>query len=352
MGQSPFAAKTWLYLRSSMVALVLALFISIIIERSQVSCWQTSISAYYYTPVQSVFVGVLVALGACLIALRGNTDLEDVVLNFAGMLAPVVALVPTPQRGDCTSAPDDVPSRDINIANNMLTLLILGAVVLGFAVLMLWLRPGAWGAITRLEVVGLVLAGALLAATWYLFAAERTWFTNNAHPIAAISLFAFIIVAVICDAWQARLTTRGRPFAKWYWTIAGAMVGTALVVFVVKVLSAHNDTQNANLAFLDRGWHHWVGIIEATEIALFAVFWIVQTVELLHAGFRDREEANAEQATRHLVKSVAGGQAGKPTAEVRSALLAAFGEAGGPSPDFARLDNWSQAISDRRRPSF
>ena len=68
-------------------------------------CLQPSISAYYYTPVGAVFIGVLVTMGVCLVALKGNTDGEDVLMNLAGMLAPGVAFIPTPDAGTCRSAP-------------------------------------------------------------------------------------------------------------------------------------------------------------------------------------------------------------------------------------------------------
>ena len=45
--------------------------------------------------MRGAFVFSLAALGACLIAYKGNDAVEDVLLNFAGFMAFVVALVPT-----------------------------------------------------------------------------------------------------------------------------------------------------------------------------------------------------------------------------------------------------------------
>ena len=90
-----YAKKSYRYLRLSIVIMVAALIVSVIIERLNASCWQGSFSAYYYTPVHAVFVGSLVATGACLIAIKAADDWEDMLLNVAGMLAPVVAFVPT-----------------------------------------------------------------------------------------------------------------------------------------------------------------------------------------------------------------------------------------------------------------
>ena len=112
-GERPeFTIKTWRYLRLGMIALVIALSAAITYEviRRDDGCVQTSISAYYYTHAQAIFVGSLIAIGACLICLRGSTEPEDILLNLAGMLAPVVAIVPTPHAGKCASL-DGTPSR-------------------------------------------------------------------------------------------------------------------------------------------------------------------------------------------------------------------------------------------------
>ncbi|MGN6415164.1 MAG: hypothetical protein ACTHL4_14505, partial [Flexivirga sp.] len=86
---------TYRYLRFCLLALLLALTIALGIETVR-GGWQTSISAYYYTPAGPVFVAVLASVGVCLVALRGYTDAENVCLDLAGISAPMVAFVPTP----------------------------------------------------------------------------------------------------------------------------------------------------------------------------------------------------------------------------------------------------------------
>ncbi|MBN1308142.1 MAG: hypothetical protein JXA18_09510 [Chitinispirillaceae bacterium] len=56
---------------------------------------QGSISAYYHTPMRNWFVGPLWALGICLIVYRGYGTTENRILNVAGVLAILVALLPT-----------------------------------------------------------------------------------------------------------------------------------------------------------------------------------------------------------------------------------------------------------------
>src|SRR3954469_3108435 len=139
--QHDYAIRTWRYLRLAMVALVVGLFAAVLFEWSadHRTCFQASLSAYYYTPVRPFFVSALLAIGVCLVCLRGNTDPEDVLLNVAGVAAAVVGLVPTTHIGTCMSTPvgehDGV--RDViagNVVNNVFALLVTGAaglVVLG-----------------------------------------------------------------------------------------------------------------------------------------------------------------------------------------------------------------------------
>ena len=56
--------------------------------------YQPSLSDYYYTRMGDVFVGMLIAIGASLTVYAGYSRQEDRVLNMAGVLAVIVALVP------------------------------------------------------------------------------------------------------------------------------------------------------------------------------------------------------------------------------------------------------------------
>ena len=129
------AVKTYNYLRIALAALVLLLYTSVVLEWWAAGrCLQSSISAYYYTPVHAVFIGVLVTMGVCLVALKGNTDGEDVLMNLAGLLAPGVAFIPTPGAEQCSSAPLITPDIPAAVANNMPALFVTGLVAGVFAV--------------------------------------------------------------------------------------------------------------------------------------------------------------------------------------------------------------------------
>lgn len=56
---------------------------------------QGSISDYYHTPMRNVFVGSLFAVGMLLYFYKGVTNEENIALNFAGVFAVLVALLPT-----------------------------------------------------------------------------------------------------------------------------------------------------------------------------------------------------------------------------------------------------------------
>lgn len=72
------AVKTYNYLRMAMIALVVTLGTSVIVEWWQggKQCLQTSISAYYYTPAQAIFAGSLIAIGVCMVVIKGTVRLR------------------------------------------------------------------------------------------------------------------------------------------------------------------------------------------------------------------------------------------------------------------------------------
>jgi accessory gene regulator protein AgrB len=286
--KSQAVKRTYLYLRIGMIGAVVLLGVSVGYERSQVSCFQTSISAYYYTPVRAMFVGSLLAVGLALIIYKGRTIWEDASLNFAGMLAPVVAVAPTMDVGTCWSTPPTSPPvlSDGSLAewvvtgieNNFTALLITGGIGLlvsyGIAT---WLkrsglaplRAGLQDALdlapvrreTRETNASLVVTGLVLLLGLWLF---RTWseFNTRAHGYAAILMFVFLGLAIIAHAWADRQEgEREKRFSRLYMAIAGAMLLGGIIIWVTRIADEHT-----------------VLVVEAYEIALFASYWIAQTV--------------------------------------------------------------------------
>ncbi len=269
--------KTYRYLRIAMVLLVLLLAASVLREAAAVGfdCAQKSISGYYYTPAQGVFVGALVAIGACLVVIKGSTDTEDVLLNIAGMLMPVVAFVPTPFEAGCSSTPVQAARVNENVTNNVFALLVMGAVALLVAAYFkrhgpaeMERRAFAWGTGASV-VVYLVVA--------VTYAADRAFFIKVAHYGAAIPMFGCFVAVALIDARLFGLgpdpTRRTRPWLNRY-----ALVAEGMVASIVLGAAAH-------VVF---GWEHWLLAVESALIALFAWFWVLQTRQLWSTGFWER----------------------------------------------------------------
>ncbi len=279
--QSTSAIKTYRYLRLAMVAMIGLLAVSLVIEwwKTGRSCLQTSISAYYYTPVAAIFVGTLITIGICMVALKGNSEREDVLLNVAGMLAPVVALVPTPGKGTCHSAAVTLSDTRANVGNNMLALMVVAAVCLLITGYILFRTAPEFKYLAGLAVAGIIIVGAIGC-----FFLNRDGLIKVAHYSAAVAMFVCIVGVVLLNAYQFGRKATGQTGSKppppnRYFTIAVAMVAGPVLMW---------------LADLVWGWDHAVLWIEGLLIVLFALFWLIQTQELWNEGVR--EEIPAPQA--------------------------------------------------------
>jgi hypothetical protein len=237
-------------------------------------CLKSSISAYYYSPVRGFFVSALMAIGVCLVCLQGSTALEDALLNLAGMLAPVVALVPTPyEANNCPSASRNDHSSSPDVANNMTALLVLGGIAL-VVTIALAARNGE----SREIWLGILGAVLLWAATAAVFVASRGLFERKAHYAAAIVMFLAIIVVVSINAlhFGRRELAQGDGAGRGVYANRYAVIAVSMVVSVAVVLTWKWTA----------GFEHWVLAIEAALIALFAAFWVAQTAELWNRGLR------------------------------------------------------------------
>ena len=276
------ALRTYAFLRAGVVVVIVFLAVSIFKEREAAGCLQGSISAYYYLPPQSVFVGSLVALGFVMIVLWGKTPWEDGLMNLAGMLAPVVAFVPTTETKKCgltDAAGERVKGQDEEneiiragheaVVNNMGAYLWVIAVVLAAMLVVgiaahfmgsgsIVLHPWAYWSPWAVAVV-LWLAGS------FAFNHREDWFFENAHTWSAIGLFSFFVLAIIAigiDRWRGNDRTHDAPSRAWavtYWVLSAVMVAGAGLLFLV----------------LDHD--HRVFWVEAWMIGGLATFWALQT---------------------------------------------------------------------------
>jgi small-conductance mechanosensitive channel len=217
-------------------------------------------------------------MGVSLVALRGNTDWEDVLLNLAGVCAPVVAFVPYPRPGTCGSVLTDAKNRLANIDNNMLGLLVaggLGLLVVG-VLTHLSLRSARPDRPGPVALLGFWAIGVLFLATTAVYAWDRTFLLDHGHDIAAGAMFGFIFVNVWLNAAALHETNNARA-RRSLWRNRYTVVGTLMVVAVV-----------ANFVARLAGYRWWVLTLEASMIVLFAWFWVAQTIELWNQGLRGR----------------------------------------------------------------
>ncbi|MGI8984777.1 MAG: hypothetical protein ACR2HM_09650 [Acidimicrobiales bacterium] len=288
--RSADAIKTYRYLRIGMVGAVVLLGAAIGWERWQVgrlgrACLQTSISAYYYTPVRAAFVGSLMVIGFALIMIKGRRSYEDICLNVAGMFAPVVAIVPTGDLGVFTTGtgaseatvprcrPSTLLSEDGRIpadvivsivGNNFRALLIAGSLGLAVAlVIALFVNRGvnnAMAAVGTGTTVSLLVTAGALALGWILISVWDS-FPTQAHTPAAVLMFVALTLAVAGKATDHRRDAN-RTLFRLYTIVAVAMSAGGIAIQVFQL-----------------GRDHTTFLLEAWEIGLFAAFWVIQTAE-------------------------------------------------------------------------
>jgi hypothetical protein len=299
---SETALKSYRYLRITLVALLVALATAVFYQSGRQDFHLlSSVSAYYYTPAQAIFVGALLGMAACMIALKGTTGLEDLFLNLGGMFAAVVAVVPTSRgqdyeaavrackatagplltdqasgRLDCPTVQALADATRANVQNNMFSLLVVG--FLGLLVTaLLGVKGKALEANGGVDWRGFGVAGALFLAIAVTFSATQEWFVGHAHFVAAAGLFVCIVVVVVQNifrhraesglaaepGWGRRLFASSDRGNAYVW-IARLMVPATIVVTLLW------GTHVISL--------FWLEIFVAF---FFAAFWTTQTVEQL-----------------------------------------------------------------------
>lgn len=301
------ALRTYTALRLGSVAVIAVLAISLWLEHRIDNCWQTSISAYYYTGVQSVFVGALITLGFVMVVLWGKTAFEDGFLNIAGMLAPVVAFVPTNDAVKCgitqangrPASPEEaqqvIDAREHAIYNNMEAyVIVLTAVVLILLLLGVAAYQLEWKSITEHPVAywgpwAMALAVAIIG--WALVNQDdHDALVHHTHSYAATFMFIFIGVVVAGvghQKWTGKHERDEVPHKGWagtYWILASLMLIGGLAINFVP--GSHDFETHRTI---------W---LEAFEIFLLAVFWGFQTWDRRNEGAPPRTSAEAMRMGR------------------------------------------------------
>ncbi len=273
--------RSYRYLRLAIVILLVALAAALIGQLASAGCIEGSISAYYYTPVHGLFIGSLVATGAAMVALKGRTTVEDTFFNVAGLLAPVVAFVPTTRQArlcDGTSLPLTV-DRDDLVPNSLIALLAAGLTILIVTAIVatrhktLKKEADSFGRSLR---TGVAPAAVLTIAALVTVIGFNQPLYTFMHFGAAVGLFAAIFLAIgsllsekfhrllhYMLTWTKPTAKYREPAPKYYRSYKWTLIATVPLV-VAAGLSGSS-------------WIFWV---EVVGIASFTVFWIIQTAEL------------------------------------------------------------------------
>jgi hypothetical protein len=306
-------AKSYRYLRMAMVGLLLCVAAAVLYQ-SWRQGWSLlgSVSGYYYTPAQALFVGGLIGLGACMIALKGP-PVEDVFLNLGGVFAAVVAIVPTSpdkevvrkcRQGagplltekastgqlDCPTVQMLAAATKANVENNLTALLVVGAIALLASLVFAWrdgtLNRQADGHAKRTFWWGFGVAAFLWLAALIARLAFLQWVIDKAHHIATVGLALCVLVVVLANAYRVREQSGDVPQVRqspvrqsldavgeliavrrhrdWYIWIARLMLLVAAVTLVLWWI----------FHLITLFW------VEGAVFVFFMVFWTVQTFKL------------------------------------------------------------------------
>ena len=194
-------------------------------------------------------------------------------LNLAGMLAPLVALVPTPISVPVAGFVVErrtVPAALVPaVENNVASLLVLGVVGLVFAAATVQNGPYRSAHLRGVAGAGVLLVG---LAVW--FGVGRESFLEYGHYAAAVPMFGLIVGVAVVNARKTRsgavMSRLGAAtYRRAYAAIAGAMGITIVVAVVFFALGS------------ELPWLFWV---EVVLLALFAAFWVFQTAEYWNEG--------------------------------------------------------------------
>lgn len=272
--------RTHRYLRLALGLIAVAILVSVGLESLRLGTVLPSISHYFYSAAQPVFVGGLIAASLALASLSGR-GLETTLLDIAAVFAPLIAIVPTAIYGrslvrelgvSCPPATMCVPEDFLSdVRNGVATYLIMLAIVVTLGLVLR--RRGRIGGrgIYVIAVVG-GIAGAALALLTFVPPLNDGFPSNTHFPLGihypvTIAFFACFATVPVINAFRVTTDEGSKP-RLWQKLVYLAVALLLIADLIVLVFFA------ASLEPLPV-----VFVCEAIALALFAVFWFVQTAQ-------------------------------------------------------------------------
>lgn len=260
--------RTHRYLRLSLVVIMVAIGISVGVEIIRDGgAVRESVSAYYYSPVRNVFVGGLLATALVLVALSGR-DRASAVLNVAAIFAPLIAIVPTGVEGR-----NVVPEGALaDVHNGIWTYGCVVLLVSAIAVALVIAKQVAPRGILTVSAIAVAVVIALWCIAFVPPLNDQFPFNPalgiSVHFLVTIIFFGAFIVVALLNALPREREVDAPPLTTGY-RIAYLSIPILLVLVVIVMFVA--DRMNLGVPVIFIG--------EATALALFAAFWVIQTIE-------------------------------------------------------------------------
>ena len=238
-----------------------------------------SISAYYYTSARNIFVGALIGSAVAILAISGY-GIQRVLLDAAGLCAPLIALVPVPMtNGTVPGYPNPCPGDTLcvpasvvpDVSTSVITYLIAGGIGILVAFVLTLVRPKGDRVNLRAVIPSFTVAVAILGLVALGWFGARDIFLPLAHIVASVSFFTLIAAVAAVNVFEPP-TQGDAPPARWkkiaYWIIASAMVVDLAMTLLASLFGFGADMVPPP-----------VFIGEFISLLLFLAFWVLQTLQ-------------------------------------------------------------------------
>ena len=264
--------RTYRYVRMGLIGAILSIFVSLV-AYGTTSGWPPSISALFYTPSRTVFVGALFAISFGVLALSGHS-VEQALLDLAGVVVPLIAIVPTVIKTgdlpgltvDCGEAVRCVPQEYISgIANGMVTFAVIGGMGVVLAVVLAVVqRTISGGLLLAIAIAAVIIAGMTI---WW--AVDPESYVPSAHLVATVAFLSLMALVSLMAAAGAG----GTSYRAVYGALSVLFVLSLIFVVIVSLM------QYSSTDSITPGGAPLILIGEAIALAVFGIFWVAQTAQ-------------------------------------------------------------------------